>query len=1040
MSTIKDRVRIVLEGSPILSSIIQKGWPLHGWTHEAGGIDEISVEGLDGLLDDYQKAGWINEYLIDLTGLDTGDVLVFNGTNWVPGSGAGVSSINALQGDIILLEGDGISITDDSSTDITITNTGVLSLSTDADEQVTGHVKLLGGSNIVIDPLLAGDGFVVNAIVSEVPYYPAALTVVGGTLNSGTVDQLQSWADDAWIDIQEVSGTPGYDLRFKFEDVLVGFDKLVIYFLYYGAGASHSVHVQIYNYSTAGWTDLGEFSLSSAWTVKEYPIPDDTNYKNGSGESIVRIYHDDAGITSHYIYVNYMALIRSAPGGSTAGVLSFGESGDTAQVGNITISEGANVTITRTGTNFEIAAQTSGGVTDHGLLSGLPDDDHLQYFRTDGTRLATGNFDMGDHGITNVTYLDFVMGEVANAEGRMWWNDDDGTVNLGLKGGVSVLQVGQEMPFRCYNDTGTAIADGRLVYVNGFTADNPHIALASNDASDAAYVFGMATESIADSHYGYSTTSGLVRGLNTSSYSAGQILWLGTAGNLVTAQPDAPARSVAAGGVVRVHATEGSFYMRPTVIPRLTHLSDVNVRDTGMDDHQTLIWDDANSRFDAVNLNLQTVYEGGKSIDLNSALGSVYIHNTTDYDGGAGDMDVERVLTLSSLNTTSSGTERMINILNNATTASERHTIQFEGGAGVGATNLAGYGHQLDTLNGCLSITATLNENPSVETAFFKVTNQLFDSTNRAVARMGAIQDSGYNSYVQVDATGDVILNADYSLQMFSDANMYAYGDANIQFYPGYVAGSGGYMLIHRDDPQASLNPLLMLDNDDADGGCPTIKFTGTAGTGAPYVWGDRLLTDGGALTMIADHATEVNTSATSFVSVRLKDVNETDATSVALQADGGAGGEYAALQLWAHETASQVYIDANEMHIIAGRSFPQATPTISGGLISATYGTPHQKITVTDSDLDISTNSVSDISVSFGFSMTGKTAGPLILEVWASGSDIDFGSNAMSDIQWAGSLNPSSSTVTIPEDGFIVVSMSWIGSQMTATVIPQAA
>ena len=45
---------------------------------------------------------------------------------------------------------------------------------------------------------------------------------------------------------------------------------------------------------------------------------------------------------------------------------------------------------------------TGGGVTDHGALTGLTDDDHTQYLLIDGTREMTGNLDMG----ANNVYLD----------------------------------------------------------------------------------------------------------------------------------------------------------------------------------------------------------------------------------------------------------------------------------------------------------------------------------------------------------------------------------------------------------------------------------------------------------------------------------------------------------------------------------------------------------------------------------------------------------------------------------------------------------
>jgi hypothetical protein len=43
-----------------------------------------------------------------------------------------------------------------------------------------------------------------------------------------------------------------------------------------------------------------------------------------------------------------------------------------------------------------------GGVTDHGALTGLADDDHTQYLRTDGTRALTGNQSAGGNLITNL--------------------------------------------------------------------------------------------------------------------------------------------------------------------------------------------------------------------------------------------------------------------------------------------------------------------------------------------------------------------------------------------------------------------------------------------------------------------------------------------------------------------------------------------------------------------------------------------------------------------------------------------------------------
>lgn len=50
---------------------------------------------------------------------------------------------------------------------------------------------------------------------------------------------------------------------------------------------------------------------------------------------------------------------------------------------------------------FNTAIITGGGVTDHGALSGLSDDDHPQYLRADGTRKLSGNWDVDGKKITN---------------------------------------------------------------------------------------------------------------------------------------------------------------------------------------------------------------------------------------------------------------------------------------------------------------------------------------------------------------------------------------------------------------------------------------------------------------------------------------------------------------------------------------------------------------------------------------------------------------------------------------------------------------
>lgn len=51
-----------------------------------------------------------------------------------------------------------------------------------------------------------------------------------------------------------------------------------------------------------------------------------------------------------------------------------------------------------------VAGLVGGGGVDHGLTTGLGDDDHLQYLRTDGTRGLSGDWDAGAHEVRAETF------------------------------------------------------------------------------------------------------------------------------------------------------------------------------------------------------------------------------------------------------------------------------------------------------------------------------------------------------------------------------------------------------------------------------------------------------------------------------------------------------------------------------------------------------------------------------------------------------------------------------------------------------------
>jgi len=130
----------------------------------------------------------------------------------------------------------------------------------------------------------------------------------------------------------------------------------------------------------------------------------------------------------------------------------------------------------------------------------------------------------------------------ASATGKLVWDDGEGVPAIGLKGGNVDLKVGTQEVALCYNGTGSSIPKGSVVYISGAQGQKPSIALSDADAEmSSSKTFGLAAEEIAVGTEGFVTTFGIVNGLNTSSFTAGQALWLsGTAGGLTATKPSAP--------------------------------------------------------------------------------------------------------------------------------------------------------------------------------------------------------------------------------------------------------------------------------------------------------------------------------------------------------------------------------------------------------------------------------------------------------------------------------------------------------------------
>ena len=188
------------------------------------------------------------------------------------------------------------------------------------------------------------------------------------------------------------------------------------------------------------------------------------------------------------------------------------------------------------------------------------------------TLTLTGSLLMsGTSYISEVDYIDFdvAASTPSHKNGRVFWNNTDGCLNVYNAEADVTLQVGQENWTRIRNNTGTTVTNGTIVRIIGAQGDAPIIEraqsiLKSGSINVDTQILGVATHDIEDSSFGYVTTQGLVRGLNTNAFADGETLFVGTgsAGVLQNTAPVAPYEIIPVGVCVKAGpGTSGIIYV-----------------------------------------------------------------------------------------------------------------------------------------------------------------------------------------------------------------------------------------------------------------------------------------------------------------------------------------------------------------------------------------------------------------------------------------------------------------------------------------------
>ena len=163
--------------------------------------------------------------------------------------------------------------------------------------------------------------------------------------------------------------------------------------------------------------------------------------------------------------------------------------------------------------------------------------------------------------ISGVDYIQFDTNvQSETAEGRITWDDTFKTLIVGTAAG-SLFRLGQEVSLRVRNKTGGPLYKGQVVYVSGVETNLPTVALASASAEASTHKgMGILKQDIPNNNQGLMMLLGKIFDIDTSIYSPGDVLYLGTTpGSFTNVYAQAPNHPELIGAVLESDAINGSL-------------------------------------------------------------------------------------------------------------------------------------------------------------------------------------------------------------------------------------------------------------------------------------------------------------------------------------------------------------------------------------------------------------------------------------------------------------------------------------------------
>jgi len=302
-----------------------------------------------------------------------------------------------------------------------------------------------------------------------------------------------------------------------------------------------------------------------------------------------------------------------------------------------TFYDGTGSLVTFTATAAAGGSNTQIQFNSASLLSGSS---NFSFDYTTNNVILTGSILMsGSSAITGVDYIDFdTTVTTATSVGRLHWNDVDGTLELGLKGGVVSSELGQGLVTRVVNKTSPLIdllaTNYQVVVIGGAQGQrlSVRLAQADNDANSAG-TLGVVAENIARNQEGFVITVGLLKNRDTTgalqgeTWNDGDILYLSptVAGRMTNIKPQAPQHTVIVGYVEYAHQNNGKIYVKIDNGYEIDELHNVRITTASLTPGQILVRSGSNNGGVWINSNQLTGSYGlTGSLTATSFTGSLF--------------------------------------------------------------------------------------------------------------------------------------------------------------------------------------------------------------------------------------------------------------------------------------------------------------------------------------------------------------------------------------------------------------------------------